>query len=87
MDSLVGEERGHQLVHTEANPLHVVVWLLTGIRGGDMYVLMHASQNADNDKAPAATIVEREAIKPPQNLVGSLQGWWITSRPSISTIR
>ena len=87
MDSLVGEERGHQLIRTEANPLHAVVWLLIGIWGGDMCLFMHASQNADNDKAPAAAIVELEAIKPPHNLVGLLQGWWITSRPSIPTIR
>ena len=33
MDSLVGEEQGHQLIRTEANPLHAVVWLLTGIWG------------------------------------------------------
>ena len=33
MDSLAEEGRGHQLIHTEANPLHAVVWFLTGILG------------------------------------------------------
>ena len=87
MDSLIEEGRG-----APVNPHRGKSTACGGVvfdrhPGGGGRTLLHANQNADNHKSASATIVELKAIKPPQNLVGLLQGWWITSRPSIPTIR
>lgn len=49
--------------------------------------LVYAREHGDNDKASAATAVEHEVFKPTQYMVGLVQGWGITSRASIPTIR